>query len=358
MTDEMKNEEGSGELQGSVAASAATHGRLGEPSAEVSAEAQPTESANSPETPAASAAHSSPEASNASASPESPNEEQAHASDDRISPATASGAEEASETSAAPRIKRRNRIAAGIAAAALAVAVAAGVGYASGAFGGNGNGSGAQDAAVTASQSAASGQGASSEENRSQTAEQAKADSNSQAAESAKTNADQAQQQQQAADQQTQTEASASAASESPAVNDPAGANANAFAPTQSDSANSTSHESSQQAASTISVYISVDSSRAAEYGLSGPSAGTTVELSAGATVYDALCALGCSLSGSSTYVSAIGGLAEKQCGNGSGWTYAVNGEFPGKACGRYTLTGGESISWIYSTEKNPTISM
>lgn len=31
---------------------------------------------------------------------------------------------------------------------------------------------------------------------------------------------------------------------------------------------------------------------------------------------------------------------------------------FPGKACGRYTLSGGESISWIYSTEKNPTMAM
>ena len=31
---------------------------------------------------------------------------------------------------------------------------------------------------------------------------------------------------------------------------------------------------------------------------------------------------------------------------------------FPGKACGRYTLSGDESISWIYSTEKNPTMAM
>ena len=103
-------------------------------------------------------------------------------------------------------------------------------------------------------------------------------------------------------------------------------------------------------APSTISVYISIDSSRAQSYGLGG--------FSYGSTVYDALCATGASVSGSSYYVSAINGLAEKQCGNGSGWTYAVNGSFPGKACGRYTPSGDESISWIYSTEKNPTMAM
>lgn len=111
-------------------------------------------------------------------------------------------------------------------------------------------------------------------------------------------------------------------------------------------------------APSTISVYISIDSSRAQSYGLGGFSYGSTVVLPQGSTVYDALCATGASVSGSSYYVSAINGLAEKQCGNGSGWTYAVNGSFPGKACGRCTLSGGESISWIYSTEKNPTMAM
>lgn len=111
-------------------------------------------------------------------------------------------------------------------------------------------------------------------------------------------------------------------------------------------------------APSTISVYISIDSSRAQSYGLGGFSYGSTVVLPQGSTVYDALCATGASISGSSYYVSAINGLAEKQCGDGSGWTYAVNGSLPGKACGRYTLSGGESISWIYSTEKNPTMAM
>lgn len=104
--------------------------------------------------------------------------------------------------------------------------------------------------------------------------------------------------------------------------------------------------------------FTSASIARAQSYGLGGFSYGSTVVLPQGSTVYDALCATGASISGSSYYVSAINGLAEKQCGNGSGWTYAVNGSFPGKACGRYTLSGGESISWIYSTEKNPTMAM
>lgn len=120
----------------------------------------------------------------------------------------------------------------------------------------------------------------------------------------------------------------------------------------------SQSSDSGSSARSTIVVYLGIDSSRAADYGLSGPSASMSLELDEGATVYDALCASGFSLSGSSSYVSAIGGLAEKQCGSGSGWTYAVDGSFPAKACGRYVLSAGESISWIYSTEKDPTMSM
>ncbi len=53
-------------------------------------------------------------------------------------------------------------------------------------------------------------------------------------------------------------------------------------------------------APSTISVYISIDSSRAQSYGLGGFSYGSTVVLPQGSTVYDALCATGASISGSS----------------------------------------------------------
>ncbi len=294
--------------------------------------------------------------------------------DDRISPATVS-AEVASDTSVLPARKSRNRIAACIAAAVLAVAIVAGIGYASGVFGG-GN---VDEATVSAEQSPANNQGVNADEGEPSKTEDQLTDnssnqsSNVQSSESEEASVDQSQQQQDA-DQQTSADSLAPASAEStssktqPAASVTSSTSASTSesnsqsssnsSSAKSDSDSSTSQESSQKAANTISVYISVDSSRAAEYGLSGPQAGQTIELAEGSSVYDALCALGYSVSGSSTYVSAIGGLAEKQCGSGSGWTYAVNGSFPGKACGRYILSGGESVTWIYSTEKNPTISM
>lgn len=121
-----------------------------------------------------------------------------------------------------------------------------------------------------------------------------------------------------------------------------------------------TQQDGAQAQPSTIIVSVYIDSSRANAYNASWPSTlgGGTVTLNVGATVYDALCALGVSVGGSSYYVSSINGLAEKACGATSGWTYAVNGVFPNYACGRYVLSGGESIQWIYSTPDNPTISM
>ena len=110
---------------------------------------------------------------------------------------------------------------------------------------------------------------------------------------------------------------------------------------------------------STITVSVSIDSSRAQRYDSSWPSSmgSRTVTLSEGATVYDALCAMGVSVGGSSYYVSSINGLAEKACGGTSGWTYSVNGVYPNKSCGRYVLSGGENVRWVYSTDADPTIS-
>ena len=75
---------------------------------------------------------------------------------------------------------------------------------------------------------------------------------------------------------------------------------------------------------------------------------------SGGTTVYDALCALGLSVNahGSSfgTYVSAIGGLAEKQYGGTSGWMYSVNGKTPNTACSNYILKNGDTVVWYYVT--------
>ncbi len=83
-------------------------------------------------------------------------------------------------------------------------------------------------------------------------------------------------------------------------------------------------------------------------------SAGGTYSFNEGATVYDALCALGLSVNahGSSygTYVAAIGGLAEKQYGGTSGWMYSVNGSTPMTACSNYVLSNGDNVVWYYVT--------
>ena len=265
---------------------------------------------------------------------------------------------EAGDAPAAQPKKRQltSRTIGAIAACAIAlVAVLAGVGYATGLFGS------AQTSEQTTQQQAqeqsASGQSENPHDggDKASSAEDGKAKD-----ENSSTDSSQGQLEGSSSDQASQSDASSGGsggASESAASNASGGSGSSA----------STSTPAYQEpepepapapAPSTISVYISIDSSRAQSYGLGGFSYGSTVVLPQGATVYDALCATGASISGSSYYVSAINGLAEKQCGNGSGWTYAVNGSFPGKACGRYTLSGGESISWIYSTEKNPTMAM
>lgn len=79
-----------------------------------------------------------------------------------------------------------------------------------------------------------------------------------------------------------------------------------------------------------------------------------TFTFNEGATVYDALCALGLSVNayGTSygTYVAAIGGLAEKEHGAKSGWMYSVNGTAPMTACSNYVLSNGDNVVWYYVT--------
>lgn len=99
-----------------------------------------------------------------------------------------------------------------------------------------------------------------------------------------------------------------------------------------------------------VTVTVSVTSSA-----VGNPvSSGGTFTFNEGATVYDALCALGPSVNahGSSygTYVSAIGGLAEKQYGGTSGWMYSVNGTTPMTACSNYVLSNGDNVVWYYVT--------
>lgn len=108
--------------------------------------------------------------------------------------------------------------------------------------------------------------------------------------------------------------------------------------------------QSGSQESSYVTVTVSVTSSA-----VGNPvSSGGTFTFNEGVTVYDALCALGLSVNahGSSygTYVSAIGGLAEKQYGGTSGWMYSVNGTTPMTACSNYVLSNGDNVVWYYVT--------
>ena len=99
-----------------------------------------------------------------------------------------------------------------------------------------------------------------------------------------------------------------------------------------------------------VTVTVSVTSSA-----VGNPvSSGGTFTFNEGATVYDALCALGLSVNahGSSygTYVAAIGGLAEKEHGATSGWMYSVNGVTSNTACSNYVLSNGDRVVWYYVT--------
>lgn len=108
--------------------------------------------------------------------------------------------------------------------------------------------------------------------------------------------------------------------------------------------------QGTSQEPSYVTVTVSVTSSA-----VGNPvSSGGTFTFNEGATVYDALCALGLSVNahGSSygTYVAAIGGLAEKQYGGTSGWMYSVNGATPMTACSNYVLSNGDNVVWYYVT--------
>ncbi len=112
----------------------------------------------------------------------------------------------------------------------------------------------------------------------------------------------------------------------------------------------SAGNQGGSQESGYVTVTVSVTSSA-----VGNPvSSGGTFTFNEGATVYDALCALGLSVNahGSSygTYVAAIGGLAEKEHGGTSGWMYSVNGVAPNTACSNYVLHNGDSVVWYYVT--------
>lgn len=119
-------------------------------------------------------------------------------------------------------------------------------------------------------------------------------------------------------------------------------------------SSNGGSAPSGGQGGSQESNYVTVTVSVTSSAVGNPVSSGGTFTFNEGATVYDALCALGLSVNahGSSygTYVSAIGGLAEKQHGGTSGWMYSVNGTTPMTACSNYVLSNGDNVVWYYVT--------
>lgn len=127
------------------------------------------------------------------------------------------------------------------------------------------------------------------------------------------------------------------------------GQSSDGASPSNGGSASSDGQGGSQES-NYVTVTVSVTSSA-----VDNPvSSGGTFTFNEGATVYDALCALGLSVNahGSSygTYVSAIGGLAEKQYGGTSGWMYSVNGTTPMTACSNYVLSNGDNVVWYYVT--------
>lgn len=102
----------------------------------------------------------------------------------------------------------------------------------------------------------------------------------------------------------------------------------------------------------TVTISVSIDSSS-----VGNPvSASGSYTFERGATAYDALCALGVSVnagnSGFGVYVSAIGGLAEKEHGATSGWLYTVNGTQPATAASNYELSDGDVVRWVYSVSE------
>lgn len=114
----------------------------------------------------------------------------------------------------------------------------------------------------------------------------------------------------------------------------------------------STGDQGSSQQPSYVTVTVSVTSSS-----VGNPvSSGGTFTFNEGATVYDALCALGLSVNAENSplyhgvYVKAIGGLAEYEHGGTSGWCYSVNGSQPMTACSNYVLSNGDNVVWYYVT--------
>lgn len=115
-----------------------------------------------------------------------------------------------------------------------------------------------------------------------------------------------------------------------------------------------------QKEPETFKVSISITCHNAVSYGADVPQSGyiltsTSCTVTEGDTVFDVLSAA-CAENDISlkyqrkTYIQGIGGLNEKDCGDGSGWMYRVNGSAPNKAASKYVLSKGDVIEWYYVT--------
>ena len=255
------------------------------------------------------------------------------ASSERIE---ADGKDEGSSSPASQGRRRGKAVAAGVVACAVALcAVVAGVGYAMGWFGDAP--SSVEDRAAVQSPGSidqkASGESQKKDQVSGKAASAASEPSSAPAADSA--------------------DAAAGSAGESAAPSDAPvseGASASEVSPVPAPApAPQPEPEPAPPAPSTVTVSVYIDSSRAASNGYPASLGGGTVTLNQGSSVYDALVATGVGVGGSSSYVSSIGGLAEFDCGPGSGWLYFVNGSSPGYGSGSYILNGGESFTWIYT---------
>lgn len=107
-----------------------------------------------------------------------------------------------------------------------------------------------------------------------------------------------------------------------------------------------------------ISVSFSVNCEKAVQYGADYPKyliGHTKCDVKNGTTVFDLL-SQECSKNGiavvhqNKSYIKSIGGLAEKDCGNGSGWIYKVNGVKPMMSASKYVLKNGDVVEWYYVT--------
>lgn len=86
-----------------------------------------------------------------------------------------------------------------------------------------------------------------------------------------------------------------------------------------------------------------------------------TLEIKTGSSVYDLLKESGLVIAASSSpmgvYVSSIQSLAEKACGNKSGWQYQVNGEHVSFSCDKCILQDGDTVAWRYTCNGGKDIS-